>query len=282
MALLDWTRQHFARCELDSPRLAAEVLLAHCLKCERLELYTRHGYQPNDAELASFRMLVKRAADHEPVAYLTGRKEFYSLTFKVSPAVLIPRSETEMLVDEAVTHLRKVGRQGWMWDVCTGSGCVAIAAATQVETLRVLATDISDDALELANENAASLAVAERVTFARADLLQLPGDAEYTGPFDVITANPPYVAAGDPVGKEVAYEPAQALMAGQDGLEFIRPLIASAGAFLAPGGLLALEFGQGQADAVRDLIVATGAFDEPRILRDNQNIERVALATALK
>jgi len=278
ISLLNWTGQHFARHGLDSPRLSAEILLSHCLNCDRLELYTRHDYRPDERQLDSFRKLVQRATHNEPIAYLVGHKEFYSLSFTVTPDVLIPRSETEALVDESVTHLRGLARKTWMWDVCTGSGCVAIAAATQVDHVRVLATDISAKALDLAGANARSHGVSDRIIFAKADLLSLPDDLAYRGPFDVIAANPPYVAVGDPVAEQVAYEPEQALMAGADGLDFIRPLVASAGDFLAVGGLLAMEFGQGQADQVRDIIVSTGRFAEPRILRDHQNIERIALA----
>ena len=133
----------------------------------------------------------------------------------------------------------------------------------------------------IAAENAEANGVADRVSFHKADLLAIPDGPSESRDFDVITANPPYVAEGDPVGREVAHEPTIALQAGDGGLEFIRPIIAEAPGFLAAGGILAMEFGQGQADAVRDLIVATDAFDEPRIIADHQGIERAAVASRL-
>jgi release factor glutamine methyltransferase len=279
LALLNWTKEYLARGRVDAPRLAAEVLLAHCLDCPRIELYARFELQPSAEQLARFRSLVKRAVDHEPVAYLVGRKEFYSLSFIVTPDVLIPRAETEGLVTEAEAHLRSLARPGRAWDACTGSGCVAVALARQVADAEVLATDISPEALAVAKRNAQAHVVAERVHVLRADLLNLPEGTSPAPPFDVITANPPYVADGDELAPDVAHEPASALRAGTDGLDCLRPIIASAGGLLAQGGLLALEFGYGQGDAVRDLVVATGQFAEPRIIRDHQQIERIATAT---
>jgi len=279
LRLINWTKEYFAQGGLDEPRLAAEVLLAHVLGCRRIDLYTRFEHQPAPERLTAFRELVARARKREPVAYLVGEKEFYSLRFKVTPDVLVPRPETEILVSEAVAHLRSLGRPGRMWDACTGSGCVAIAAARQVPDASVLATDISPAAVAVATENAAAHGLADRVRCRLADLLDLPEDCGEWREVDFLSANPPYVANADDVAEEVRHEPAVALLAGDDGLEKIRPLVASAPPFLPAGGKLAVEFGMGQADAVRDLLVATGAFDEPRIVRDAQGIERAAVAT---
>lgn len=278
MKLLDWTKAFFAESNVQSPRLAAEVLLAHTLGCQRIELYARFDQMPDDAQRTKFRELVRGAAQHQPIAYLVGYKEFYSLRMKVTPDVLVPRSETEMLVTEAVAHLRALQRDVTAWDVCTGSGCVAVAVASQVQTARVLGTDISPEAVAVAGENAAAHGAADRTEFRTADLLALPEDCAAMSPFDVITANPPYVCDGDEVAPCVHHEPAGALYAGSDGLDCLRPLISAAGEFLHPGGALILEFGLGQADAVRDMIVSTGAMAEPRILRDHQQIERCAVA----
>ena len=279
LGLLKWTTQYLEGSGVESPRLGAEVLLAHCLRSQRIDLYTRFEYRPTGDELRSYRRLVERASKHEPVAYLIGQKEFYSLTFKVTPDVLIPRPETELLVAEAIEHLRTRTGSSSMWDVCTGSGCVAIAVGSQVENVTILATDVSPQVLSVARENARTHRLTERITFRQADLLTSPPESDQITAFDVITANPPYVAQGDEVGPEVAYEPQEALMGGEDGLEFIRPIIAAAPRFLKPGAVLVLEFGHGQADTIRELIVASGAFAEPRILRDHQQIERVAVAT---
>ena len=279
LRLVNWTKDYFVRAEIDSPRLAAEVLLAHVLGCRRIELYARFGYLPNPDELARFRALVGRAREHEPVAYLVGHKEFYSLEFKVTPDVLIPRPETEILVAEAVAHLRSLGRPGRMWDACTGSGCVAVAVAHEVPDAQVLATDISLAATQLAAENAEAHGLSDRLHCRVADLLDLPEDCPDFRQVDFLSANPPYVAEGDEIAENVRHEPPGALLAGPDGLDVIRPLLAAAGDRVAPGGTLAVEFGAGQADDVRDLVLAADAFDEPRIVRDAAGIERAAVAT---
>lgn len=278
LKLINWTRDHFTAAHLEDPRLSAEVLLASVLKCPRVQLYTRFDYQPTPQELAAFRALVRRAAAHEPVAYLVGEKEFYSLRFKVTPDVLVPRSETEALVSEAVAHLRRVGGPARLWDVCTGSGCVAVATASQVPQASVLGTDISAAAVAVAAENAAAHDLADRVRFRVADLLALPDDCRDMAPFHVITGNPPYVAANQMITETVKHEPPVAVHGGADGLDFLRRLVADAPTLLAPGGALILEYGFAQADAVCALIAATGAFDAPRVLRDHQGIERSLVA----
>jgi release factor glutamine methyltransferase len=262
--------------------LSAEVLLAHVLRCRRIDLYTRYDYQPSAAELAAYRGLVARAGTHEPVAYLVGWKEFYSLRFKVTADVMIPRPETESLVTEALGHIARLparaGRPVRVWDICTGSGCVAVAVAAQAPQVQVLATDICPGAVAVAAENAGAHGVSARVSCRVADLLTLPADCGDFAEVQVITANPPYVAEGDVVAQSVKHEPRVALYAGKDGLSVIRRIVAEAPPLLAPGGALVVEFGCGQGDAVRDLIADIAAFDEPGILRDHQAIERTAVA----
>jgi release factor glutamine methyltransferase len=276
LALLNWTKDHLQRAGVASPRLAAEVLLASAMGCRRIELYTRYDHAPPEETLARFRESVRRAAKREPVAYLVGEKEFYSLPFKVTPDVLVPRPETELLVEEAVERLRSLGRPGSMWDVCTGSGCVALAAARQVADASVLATDLSPAAVEIARQNASRLGMDDRVRIFQADMLHLPPEWTGSASFDVITANPPYIPDAAEVAPEVMHEPAMALRGGPDGLRFLRGIIEGAPAMLAPGGLLVLEFGFDQCEAVRQLIDAAGPYAEPRILRDRQGIERAA------
>jgi release factor glutamine methyltransferase len=278
LKLLNWTRDYFTEAGLDDPRLSAEVLLAAVLKCPRVQLYARFEYQPTEQELAAFRAWVRRARAYEPIAYLVGEKEFYSLRFKVTPDVLVPRAETEAIVSEAITHLRRAKGPTRMWDVCTGSGCVAIATAHQVPQVNVLGTDISAAAVALATANAAAHGLAERVRFRVADLLALPEDCHAMAPFDVIAANPPYVAEHQMISETVKHEPQVAIHGGADGLDFLRRLIPDAPAMIAPGGALVLEFGFTQADAVVELLVATGSFDPPRVLRDHQGIERSVVA----
>ena len=278
LGLLNWTKDHFARVGLDSPRLTAEVLLAHVLDCPRIELYARFADVPPPASRSAFRDLVKRAAACEPAAYLVGYKEFYSLRIGVTPDVLVPRSETELIVTAAAGHLRTLGGARAVWDACTGSGCIAIALASQVDDVTVLATDVSPAAVAVAERNVAWHGQAGRVTCMVADLLALPQADGLPERFDVITVNPPYVAAGDEVSPAVRHEPAMALYAGPDGLDAIRKIVVQAPDVLTGAGALIMEFGHTHADAVRDLIVAGGAFAEPRILRDHQNIERTAVA----
>ncbi|MBN1941711.1 MAG: peptide chain release factor N(5)-glutamine methyltransferase [Phycisphaerae bacterium] len=276
LRLLDWTKGYFQRAGVESPRLCAEILLAHSLDCGRVDLYARYDHQPDERQLADFRENVKKAAGGQPTAYLVGHKEFYSLSFRVTPAVLIPRPETELLVDQAVAHLRRQDGPTTCWDVCTGSGCVAAAVAKHAPRATLLATDVSPEAVLVAKENVELLGLAERVTCATADLLNVPEAWRGESLFDAITANPPYVADGDELGAGVEYEPASALRAGQDGLAVLRPLIAAVPERLRPGGVFCVEFGRGQADAVRDLIVSTG-LEEPTILKDHQSIERAAV-----
>ena len=278
LRMLDWTREYFARAGLDEPRLCAEVLLAHVLDCSRIEMYARFDRLPGEAQRADFRDLVKRAVAREPVAYLVGSKEFYSMAFQVTPDVLVPRSETEILVTEAIGLLKALGRAGSLWDVCTGCGCIASAVAAQVPDVTVLATDISAQAVRVAAGNVAAHHLDDRVTCLVADLLSLPKDWAGDRDFDVVTANPPYIAEGDPVGEAVRHEPPVALYAAEGGLEFLGRLIADAPALLRSGGALILEFGHRHADAVRELIHDSGAYAEPKILRDHQEIERAAVA----
>ena len=280
LKLLNWTCERLTRAKIMEARVCAEMLLAKALQCRRLELYTRFDYQPTESERATFRELVKRAANYEPVAYLVGEKEFYSLAFKVTSAVMIPRPETEILAAEAIRHLQSTGGRE-VWDICTGSGCVACAIASQSQTARVLATDISTDALAIAAENVESLGLSRQVRVRQADMLTPPKEEPGDMLFDVITANPPYVTEGYTITESVKREPAVALFGGGDGLELIRRVAAGAGAPLKPGGILAMEFGLGQADDARDLICETNQFEEPKIIRDHQDIERSLVAKKL-
>jgi release factor glutamine methyltransferase len=278
LKLLGWTKGFFTRAGLEDPRLSAEILLGHALGCDRLALYTRFEYQPSQEQLAAFRELIRRARRLEPIAYLIGRKEFYSLQFKVTPDVLVPRPESEILVSEAVAHLRKLARPGRVWDVATGGGCVAVAIAVQAPQASLLATDISQAAVAVAAENAKAHHVAERVKCLRADMMNLPGEVEGQGGFDVITANPPYVPAGQEVAEPVKHEPPGAVFGGPDGLDFIRPIVRESGGFLRAGGALVMEFGVAQARAVGALVEQAGCFAQARLIRDQAGIERVVVA----
>ena len=279
--MLEWTRKYFTEAQVDQPRLCAEVLLARVLGCERIELYTRFDYSPNPEELANYRQLVKRASQHEPTAYLVGSREFYSIKFKVTGDVLIPRPETEQLVAEAEAHLKTLGRPGLMWDICTGSGCVAVATAVQVDDVRVLASDICPKAVAVAKENIETHGLGGRISCGVSDMATVPDGCEEFGgkTFDVITANPPYVAEGDQVGASVRHEPRGALYSGDAGLDCIRKLLPQIPPFLSGGGLFVMEFGQGQQDPIVAILAEIGQFAQPRILKDHQGIARTVVVS---
>jgi len=276
LKLLEWTKEYFTNADVDQPRLCAEVLLGHVLGCQRIELYTRFDYTPDPNELTAYRQLVKRAAGHEPTAYLVGSREFYSLKFKVTADVLIPRPESEQLVAEAEAHLKGLDRPGLMWDICTGSGCVAIASALQVEDANVIATDICPKAVEVAQANIEAHNLTDRVRCGVADLATIP--AECNDPagrkFDVITANPPYVGQDDDVDASVKHEPPAALYSGPDGLDCIRKLLPQIPPLLRLGGVFVMEFGIGQHETICDLVAELDQFEQPKILKDHQDIER--------
>lgn len=271
LRLLNWTREYFERNGLDDARLCAEVLLAHVLGCQRIQLYVKHDSVPEGESLATFREAVKQAAKGMPIAYLVGRKEFYSLTFEVTPAVLIPRPETETLVDEAIDLLKNASAGAPIFDLGTGSGCVAIAIASRVQNLRVVASDVSADALAVARRNVEAHGLSDRVKLVEADGLDLPADVIPAGGFAAIVSNPPYVVDGDetlldPLVRE--HEPSIALFAGPDGLRFHRMLAEGAGRLLIAGGHVLVEIGYGQAAAVQAVFEAAGGWAHVRTVRD--------------
>ena len=272
--ILDWTTAHLEKRGSDSPRLDAEILLAHARGCERIELYTRYADLLSDAQRATMRDLVRRRANAEPVAYLVGYKEFYSLPFAVTPDVLIPRPETEILVLEAIEFAKAANRGGLrLLDLCTGSGCIAIAAAKNLTELSVTATDLSPAALEVAKSNAARNQVAERIEFYEGDLFApLPPEVR----FDIIASNPPYVAESDYEGLPPdirRHEPSLALIAGPEGLDILRRIASEARSYLNPGGLLLLELAPEQAETVAGWL--RGSFAEVTILKDLAGEARV-------
>jgi release factor glutamine methyltransferase len=257
-----------------SPRLDAEVLLAHVLGVDRVRLIIDSALPLGQDELARYRALHQRRRGGEPVAYLIGVREFFGRPFRVDARVLVPRPETELLVEVALARTRERSLSARVLDLCTGSGCVAITLGRERPTTQVLATDLSEDALRVAADNALRLG-ASNVAFQRADLFQ--GVARPDGWFELITANPPYIADGEerelPVDVR-AFEPRMALFAGSDGLDLVRRIVAEAPQRLAPGGVLAMEIGAGQAPAVRALLEAAG-FEEIEAARDLARHERV-------
>lgn len=250
LKLLDWSKGFFAEQGIDSPRLDAELLLSHVLQIDRVRLYMEYDRPLVEAELSAYRALVKRRASREPVAYLTGTRGFWTLELACDSRALVPRPDTEVLVEEALARLPE-DTAVRVLDIGTGTGAVALSIKSERPAADVVATDIDSDTLALAGENAATLEL-------DVGLLQSDLFAEVTGVFDLIVSNPPYVATAATVDAEVRHEPSRALFAGADGLDVVRRLIAAATNHLAAGGWLLFEHGFDQGAAVRELLETAG------------------------
>ena len=275
--LLSWTASYLASQGSESPRLDAEVLLAHALGCERISLYTRFDEVPDDAVRASFRGLVQRRAQGAPVAYLVGHKEFFSLDFEVSRAVLIPRPDSEFVVLEFL-RVAKPLESVLGIDLGTGSGNLAVAGCQQLPGSRFFAIDSSPDALAVARRNAERHGVADRIQFLQGNLFEpLPAAVRA----DCIVSNPPYIAhdeiAGLPVGVR-DYEPHLALDGGPSGLEVVRQIITQSSQHLKAGGHLILEIGTPQESAVRQFMEQCGEVEALPTIHDYAGHPRVVSA----
>lgn len=275
--VLEWTTGHLTKYGSDTPRLDAEILLAHCRQCRRIQLYTQYDEPLTDAVRAQMRGLVQRRAQREPVAYLVGHREFFSLDFEVTADVLIPRPDTETLVMEALTLLKSQPSPRVL-DLCTGSGCVAVAIAKNAPAATVTAVDISPPAAAIARKNVTRHKLEERVSILEGDLFApLTAGTE----FDLIVSNPPYIPAAElaTLDEDVRkYEPTLALDGGADGLDVIRRLLQQGRQWLRPEGTIALEFTPEQCDAVLALATSTG-WREPRAIKDAGQRWRCLLAS---
>ena len=275
--LLNWTSDYFAQQGFESPRLEAEVLLAHARGCQRIMLYTAFEEVADETLRGRFRELVRRRTAGEPFAYLAGKREFFSLEFDVTPDVLIPRPETEQLV-MAVLDWAKLrdGRPLQIIDIGTGSGIVAVCLAKQLESAQLTAVDVSPQALAVAERNAAKHGVIERIRLLESDLFAQLGDAT----FDAIVSNPPYIATSELATLDAGvrdHEPAVALDGGADGTSVIERLVAAAAQRLRPGGLLAMEISPMIADRVQRLL-AESPLEPLPLLKDLAGHQRVAQA----
>lgn len=294
--LIEWTRGFFEKKGIPQPRLEAEILLAHVLGIERIDLYMRYEQPVDEAQRAAFRELVRRRAEREPTRYLTGGCEFMSLAMKVTPACLIPRPETELLVEEVLRLAGAPRRPAAaavagassaqapapvsVIDLCTGCGCIAVSLAVYLPQARVTATDISAEALEVAHINAEAHGVAERVTLLQGDLYE-PLDAADAQPADFLVANPPYVPEADWAGlaPEIRqHEPRAALVAGPAGTEIVARILKGAPAYLRPGGRLLVEIGSEQGGAILEQAAAVRGLAEARIIKDYAGLDRILLA----
>jgi release factor glutamine methyltransferase len=274
--ILEWTTAHLKKHGSDTPRLDAEILLAHARGCQRIQLYTQFDEPLDETVRGIMRGLVQRRTKSEPVAYLVGVREFFSLPFHVSSDVLIPRPDTETLVMEILDGIKGLSSPRVL-DLCTGSGCVAVAVAKNAKSANVTAIDISPAAIEIANKNAARHDVADRVSIVASDLFSgiVPGSR-----FDVIAGNPPYVPSAeiDQLDAEVRHEPRLALDGGADGLSILRRIIKQAPDYAAGEGLLLLEFTPEQADSLNAIVQEHGGYKDIEIRKDLAHRPRVLKA----
>lgn len=272
-ALMEWTEQHFQQKGIESPRLETQLLLSHALGCKKTALYTRWDEVVDEDRRGRFRDLIKRRLEGSPIQHLIGYREFFLLDFEVSPDVLIPRPETELLVTEALNRSKGIAAPRLL-DIGTGSGCIAVSMAKQLKSARVTASDISPKALEVARRNARRHGVAERIRFVEGDLLSPFSSSER---FDLIVSNPPYVSTPEfeklpPYVRD--FEPRLALAAGPEGYDVYDRLIPAAINFLEPGGWLLLEIGYAQEEGVKQRFANAG-FEVGATIRDDQRHPRV-------
>lgn len=276
MKILNWTKQYFADKGVENPRLDAEILLCAVLNYERINLYVDFERPLDESELAAFKKLVVRRAQHEPLAYILGEKAFMRNTFKVNKFTLVPRPETELLVESLIKASQLVNEAPKILDIGTGSGAIIVSLLDYLPQAKGVGVDISQGALQTAKENAVSIGVAARLAFLKSDLFAaIPADKK----FDIIVSNPPYIPAADIKGlaKDVQNEPVSALDGGEDGLDFYRKITEQAGNYMETDGLLAFEIGINQSAAVADLCRA-GGFTKVAVRKDYAGIDRMVFA----
>jgi len=281
--LLNWSTNYLKDHQIENPRLNAELLLARSLSLSREGLYMQLQDQLNEEEKEVYVSLIRRRISGEPLQYILKNQEFWSINLKVDTRALIPRPETELLVEQCLFILSKTpfSQTLSILEIGTGSGAIAIALAKEKKDIFLVATDISRDALGLARENAESAGVQNQIKFVNGDLFDPFCLFKKRGPFDLILSNPPYINRPEihTLAKDVRdYEPIIALDGGEDGLDFYRRIISQAPFYLREKGWLLLEIGQGQSKKVAEQIERRGVFLKPQILPDLSGIERVVKA----
>jgi release factor glutamine methyltransferase len=278
LELITETTGYFKKKGIDSARLDAELLLAHCLGIERIQLYIAFERTLIETELAAYREAVKRRAAGEPVAYLIGYREFWSIKIRVQHGVLIPRPETELLVEEGIRLLTACNRDAVILDIGTGSGAIAVALAKEMKNSVLYAEDISPAALAVARQNIAEQGLQERIQLVCGNG---PAPFKQGALFDLIISNPPYICrrAIATLAPEIKdHEPLQALDGGDDGLAFYRQWIPQMPALLRSGGRVVLEIGAEQAEAVSQLFRDAGAFADIAVKKDHAGHTRAVIA----
>jgi release factor glutamine methyltransferase len=266
---------------ISTARVDAEVLLSHTFMRDRAWLIIHSDESLDEAQRTLFEDAVNRRARREPLQYITGKQEFWGLDFSVTPDVLIPRPETELVVEAALKIIQATGSQVTIIDLCAGSGCIAVSLAKETAASRIFATDKSDRALAVARENARKHDVSDRIRFLEGDLFGPLAELDLHGMADIIVSNPPYVRSGDlpTLQPEVRdFEPELALISGPEGTEIQQRIVATAPEFLKKYGALIMEMGQGQSGALMRMVNDTGRYEMPEIMKDLAGIERVIVA----
>ena len=279
LKLLHWTTDYFQKNKVAEPRASAEVLLAHLLSRDRLYLYLNYDRPMEAEELATFRTFVRRRLAGEPNQYITGTQEFWSLPFRVNPDVLIPRPETEVLLETVLEFLGSPETEIHLLDLGTGSGAIAVALAREFDQIKIVATDSSKAAVKLARENALLNQIDSKIHFVCADMFSAFSSVSWK--FAVVATNPPYVSQAEfsELPREIRdYEPRYALDGGPDGLVAIKHIIKEAPAVLSQGGALIMEIGAHQSESVSGLVKASQHYENYRIIKDYSGLDRVLLA----
>jgi release factor glutamine methyltransferase len=283
LELLNWSTTYLREHDIENPRLNAELLLASSLNLSREGLYTRLHDPLRQEGKENLEQLIQRRISGEPLQYILGHQEFWSITFKVDPRVLIPRPETELLVEQSLSVLSENFPRSTLFvlEIGTGSGAIAISLAKELRDLFILATDISSEALLLAKENAKSAGVLNRIQFVNGDLFSPIRLMQENEPFDLILSNPPYIHRSEiqNLASEIKdHEPTVALDGGKDGMEYYRRIVSQGPFYLRKEGWLLLEVGEGQGKRVSAMIEEEGSFNRPERIKDLSGIERVVKA----
>lgn len=276
--LVSWTESYFQKKSIDSPRLTAEILLAYSLGIKRLDLYLQHDRPVQNNELSDFKALIKRRIEHEPVAYIIGEKGFFESDFKVTKDVLIPRPDTEIIVEQALKILEKENKKKIkFWSVLelgTGSGAIILSLAKKIQDPLYFASDISSSALKIAKENAQKISK-DRINFFAGPWFSSLKRAPV---FDLIVSNPPYISSHDILHLQPeirVFEPVNALDGGKDGLNSLASILDDAGDYLVPGGTILLEIGFDQKKGVEDILMNSNKYQSIEFIKDLAGHDRV-------
>lgn len=280
LTLIQLTTEYFEKKNIESPRLNAELLLAHVLSCKRLQLYLMFDKPVQEGELTQYRELIKKRGERMPLQYITGEVEFYGLSFCCEPAALIPRSETELLVEKCIEIMKPAG-SAKILDIGCGSGNIAISLAFNLPDTSIDALDISGDAIELASRNESRILPASRINFINCDINSF--DDSVSNVYDMIVSNPPYVSKEDYSGLQeeiLSFEPNIAVTDFGDGYSFYKLISKKSQSLLKQGGYLVFEMAQGQTVKISDMMTENG-FGNIEVFKDLQNIDRIIKGTKL-